>query len=301
MIAWRLLSNSIKAAFATAFFASPVWAQSDDATAAAPAVQTVSEVCAAVPPFDDAAMRPFLERVLTPGPQITPAAIPPETMTRLMALQKEAVARQAKDWANLCRYAADNAKAGSENTARRTVFLGDSITEYWRQGDPAFFTGPLQNRGISGQTTAQMVLRFYADVVALKPRVVHIMAGTNDVAGNLGAVSDDTIVANLTAMLDMAKANNIRAVLASIPPARFLSWKPGTTPGPRIAALNLRLRRLADSRGAVFVDYHAILRDDQGGFQAALANDGVHPNRQGYALMRPLAERAIALAARKRK
>ena len=246
-------------------------------------------------------MRPFLERVLTPGPQITPAAIPPETMARLMALQKEAAARQAKDWANLCRYAADNAKIGAENTAPRTVFMGDSITEYWRQGDPAFFTDPVHNRGISGQTTAQMVLRFYPDVVALKPRVVHIMAGTNDVAGNLGPVSDDTIVANLTAMLDMAKANRIRVVLASIPPARFMSWKPGMTPAPRIAALNLRLKQLADDRGAVFVDYHARLRDDQGGFQAALANDGVHPNRDGYALMRPLAERAIAQAARKRK
>ena len=241
MIARRLLSNSIKAAFAAAFFVPPALAQSGEVAAQAPAVQTVSEVCAAVPPFDDAAMRPFLEMVLTPGPQISPAAIPPETMTRLMALQKEAAARQAKDWANLCRYAADNAKVGSEDTAQRTVFLGDLITEYWRQGDPAFFTGPLQNRGISGQTTAQMVLRFYPDVVALKPRVVHIMAGTNDVAGNLGPVSDDTIVANLTAMLDMANANHIRVVLASIPPARFMSWKPGITPGPRIAALNLRL------------------------------------------------------------
>ena len=297
MIARRMLSNSIKAVLATAFFVTPAYAQSESA----PATQTVSDACAETPPFDEAAMRPFLERVLTPGPQITPAAIPPETMAKLMALQKEAAARQAKDWANLCRYSADNAKVGAEGTAQRTVFLGDSITEYWRQGDPAFFTDPVQNRGISGQTTAQMVLRFYPDVVALKPRVVHIMAGTNDVAGNLGPVSDDTIVANLTAMLDMAKANRIRVVLASIPPARFMSWKPGMTPGPRIAALNLRLKRLADNRGAVFIDYHASLRDEQGGFQAALANDGVHPNRQGYAVMRPLAERAIAQAARKRK
>ena len=275
-------------------------AQSVSATGGAPATQTVSDSCAATPPFDDAAMRPYLERVLTPGPQVTLAAIPPETMTKLMALQKEAVARQAKDWANLCRYAADNANVRDESAAQRAVFLGDSITEYWRQGDPAFFADSVRNRGISGQTTAQMVLRFYPDVVALKPRVVHIMAGTNDVGGNLGPVADDTIVANLTAMLDMARANRIAAVLASIPPARFMSWKPGLTPAPRIVALNLRLKQLAEARGAVFVDYHARLRDDQGGFQAALTNDGVHPNRDGYALMRPLAERAIALALRKR-
>ena len=297
MIARRMLSSSIKAVFATAFFVSPAYAQS----VSAPAAQTVSEACAATPPFDEAAMRPYIERVLTPGPQITPAAIPPDTMAKLMALQKEAAARQAKDWANLCRYAADNAKLRDNREPLRAVFLGDSITEYWRQGDPAFFSNIVQNRGISGQTTAQMVLRFYPDVVALKPRVVHIMAGTNDVAGNLGVVSDDTIVANLIAMLDMARANRIVVALASIPPARFLSWKPGLTPAPRIAALNLRLKQLAEARGAVFVDYHARLRDDRGGFQAALANDGVHPNRDGYSVMRPLAERAIAQAARKRK
>ena len=293
MIARRMLSNSIKAVLATAFFASPTWAQS----VSAPAAQTVGEACAATPPFDDAVMRPFLEMVLTPGPQVTPAAMPPETMAKFMALQKEATARQAKDWANLCRYAADNAGI---REAPRVVFMGDSIAEYWRQGDPALFNDSIRNRGISGQTTAQMVLRFYPDVVALKPRVVHIMAGTNDVAGNLGPVADDTIVANITAMLDMAKANRIGVVLASIPPARFMSWKSGVTPAPRIAALNLRLKQLADARGAIYLDYHARLRDEQGGFQTALANDGVHPNRDGYALMRPLAERAIALAARKR-
>lgn len=296
MIATRMLSNSIKAILVTACFATPAWAQS----VSAPTTQTVNEVCAVAPPFDDATMRTYLERVLTPGPQVTPTAIPPETMAKLMALQKEAIARQAKDWADLCRYAADNANVRDGRNPPRAVFLGDSITEFWRQGDPAFFAGTVQNRGISGQTTAQMVLRFYPDVVALKPRVVHIMAGTNDVGGNLGPVSDDTIVANISAMLDMARANRIAVVLASIPPARLMSWRPGLTPAPRIVALNLRLKQLAEARGAVFVDYHAQLRDDQGGFLAALANDGVHPNRDGYALMRPLAERAIAQALRMR-
>ena len=297
MIARRMLSNSIKAVLATALIVSPAYAQS----VSAPAAQTVSDACAAIPPFDDTAVRPFLEMVLTPGAPVDPARIPPDTMAKLMALQKEAATRQAKDWANLCRYAPDNANFRDSRNPPRAVFLGDSVTEYWRQGDPAFFTDTVQNRGISGQTTAQMLLRFYADVVTLKPRVVHIMAGTNDVAGNLGPVSDDTIVANVAAMLDMAKANRIGVVLASIPPARFMSWKPGMIPGPRIAALNLRLKQLAEARDAIYVDYHARLRDDQGGFQTALANDGVHPNRDGYALMRPLAERAIAQAARKRK
>jgi lysophospholipase L1-like esterase len=281
--------SSLQIAVIAAFFASPVRILAEPTHS-----QTVTDVCIAVPAIDEDSLRPFLEMVLKPGERIELNKIPPEAMAKLATLQKQATERQATDWANLCRYAAGNAKAHQGGKPQRVVFLGDSITEYWRQGDPAFFSDTVQDRGISGQTTAQILLRFYPDVIALKPRVVHIMAGTNDVAGNLAPVSDDTIIANITAMLDMAKANHIKVVLASIPPARFMGWKPGLSPAHRIALLNQRLRQLAGERGAVYLDYHSRLRDDQGGFQAALANDGVHPNRDGYAIMRPMAERAIA-------
>ena len=205
-------------ALSAVFFAFPVSAQDN--------------ICSTIPAVDYAQAKPYVEMVLTPGQKIDLSKIPPEDMTRMVALQKAATERQAKDWANLCRYAADNAKLVESGKPISTVFLGDSITEYWQQGDPTFFSDKLQDRGISGQTTAQILLRFYPDVVALKPRVVHLMAGTNDVAGNLGLVSDDTIIANITAMLDIAKANKIQVVLASIPPARFMSWKPGPDPCP---------------------------------------------------------------------
>ncbi len=272
---------------AAAFFTLPVSAQDN--------------ICSTIPAVDYGQAKPYVEMVLTPGQKIDLSKIPPDYLAKMMALQKVAAERQAKDWANLCRYAADNVTLAESGKPVSTVFLGDSITEYWQQGDPAFFFDKIQDRGISGQTTAQILLRFYPDVVALKPRVVHIMAGTNDVAGNLGPVSDDTIIANITAMLDIAKANKIRVVLASIPPARFMSWKPGLTPAPRINALNQRLQQLAKARGAVYVDYHSRLKDEQGGFHAALANDGVHPNRDAYAIMRPMAEKAIAQALAKRK
>jgi len=287
--------TALKVGLAAALFASPmrVWAEPAQS-------QTISDVCAVVPAFDDDPVRPFLEMVLRSGAQVELNKIPPETMTKLVTLQRQATERRETDWANLCRYSADNAKVNQVGIAQRVVFLGDSITEYWRQGDPAFFDGTVQDRGISGQTTAQILLRFYSDVIALKPRVVHIMAGTNDVAGNLGVVSDDTIIGNITAMIDMAKASHIKVILASIPPARFMSWKPGLSPAPRIVLLNQRLRQLAADRRAVYLDYHTRLRDDQGGFQAALSNDGVHPNRDGYAIMRPLAEQAIIQSNRRK-
>jgi len=294
-------NNASLGLFAAALLVSPLGAQTDTAPTDPAKNRTVTDICSTIPPLNDSAVRPLIELVLTPGDRIDPSKIPPDAMAKVAALQKASLERQAKDWANLCRYAADNAAVQAGGKTPRTIFHGDSITEYWQRGDPAMFGETVLDRGISGQTTAQILHRFYPDVIALKPRVVHIMAGTNDVAGNLGPVSDDTIIDNITAMIDIAKANGIKVVLASIPPAKFLSWKPGVTPAARIIELNRRLRALAKTRAAVFVDYHSQLKDDQDGFQTALANDGVHPNRNGYAIMRPMAERAIAQAERKRK
>jgi lysophospholipase L1-like esterase len=204
-------------------------------------------------------------------------------------------ARREQDWAGLCHFQADDA-AIMRGPPVRAVFLGDSITENWLRLDPSLFTGGVINRGISGQTSPQMLVRFYADVVALHPRVVHIMAGTNDLAGNTGPTSAMQYENNNRAICDLARANGIRVVLASIPPAAHFPWRPGLEPGPQIVELNRWLRDYAASRKMIFVDYTAVLADASGAMRADLSEDGVHPERAGYALMRPLAERAVAAA-----
>lgn len=244
----------------------------------------------------------FTEAVLTPGKVLNIAEIiktmPPETLAKMGAMQKAALDRQAKDWPFLCRYAAENAAVLESGIRPRVVFLGDSITENWKQGAPALFGPQTLDRGISGQTTPQILLRFYQDVVALRPRAVHIMAGVNDIMGNTGPTSDATIVNNIRAMIDLAKANRIRVVLAAIAPSKAFVAKPDMNLVPRIAAVNQLLADLARHKHVEFVDYAPVLANAQGGLKDALGNDGLHPNRDGYALMRPLTERAIARAAK---
>jgi lysophospholipase L1-like esterase len=204
-----------------------------------------------------------------------------------------------RDWANLCRFKhADAALARSSpgKSAARVVFLGDSITEGWLGGDPALFDHGNVNRGISGQTTPQMLVRFYADVVALHPRAVHILAGTNDIAGNTGPNSPEDFMNNIRAMSDLARANGIKLILGSIPPSTHLSWRPEVSPAPHIAKLNAWLERFAAAHHAIYVDYHAALAAPDGSMRADLSDDGVHPDRAGYAVMRPLAAAAIARA-----
>ena len=269
--------------------------------AAAPA-QAAADPC---PPVDAGYAKDlsaFTDAMLTPGKALNIPEIiknmPSDTLAKMGAMQKAASDRQAKDWPYLCRYAAENAAVLASHIRPRVVFLGDSITENWKQGDPSLF-GPLSlDRGINGQTTPQILLRFYQDVVALHPRVVHIMAGTNDISGNTGPSSDEAIVNNIRAMIDIARANNIRVVLASITPSKGFSMRPGFDPSARIAAVNQQLLRLAAERRVTWVDYFPPLVDSTGGFNPALANDGLHPNRDGYAAMRPLTEQAIARAAK---
>lgn len=238
------------------------------------------------------------EAFLVPGRKLSLADVPPSMMARIAEAQRLDAERAKKDWPNLCKFQAKNRAVLMADTRPAIVFLGDSITENWEQADPSYFNARVIDRGIGGQTTAQMVLRFYPDVIALKPKVVHIMAGTNDVASNLGPVSDDTIIDNIRAMVDMAQANRIKVVLGSIPPAKAFFWNPAAQPAERIQKLNIRLRDLASQRGAVWVDYHAKLTDADGGLPDALANDGVHPNRAGYAIMLGLAKQAIKRAQR---
>lgn len=208
------------------------------------------------------------------------------------AYDQELRRRGAGDWAGLCRYRAANAALAPE--AARVVFIGDSITENWLLADPEYFRGKLVNRGIGAQTSAQMLLRFRADVVALRPAVVHILAGTNDVAGNNGPIRPRDFQDNIESMVEIARANGIRVVLGSIPPAATFGWQPSLQPAPRIAALNQWLRAYAERNGLGHVDYHAALRGSGDELKATLGNDGVHPNRDGYALMRRLADAAIS-------
>ncbi len=207
----------------------------------------------------------------------------------------------AGDWANLGRYRASDDSIGPPASGeRRVVFIGDSITESWAPYFPTQFAGRKYiNRGISGQTSPQMLLRFRQDVVALKPRVVVILAGTNDIAGNTGPSTLEMIQDNIASMTEIAQANGIRVVLASVLPAYEFSWKRGVEPAPKIIALNSWIRRYAARADAVYLDYHSALADGRGGLQREFSSDGVHPNLAGYRVMAPLAERAIARALRR--
>ena len=185
--------------------------------------------------------------------------------------------------------------AAGEN---RVVFMGDSITEAWHfTGPDGSFPGkPYINRGISGQTSPQMLVRFRQDVVDLKPRVVVILAGTNDIAGNTGPMTLDDSENNLASMADIAAANGIRVVLCSVLPAFDFAWRKGLDPAPKIVALNQWIKTYAAQKGYVYVDFHSAMKDERDGLPANLSKDGVHPNPAGYAIMAPLVEVGIAKA-----
>lgn len=180
----------------------------------------------------------------------------------------------------------------------RVVFMGDSITEGWHFDAPGspFAGKPYINRGISGQTTPQMVIRFRQDVIDLHPRVVVILAGTNDLAENTGPMTLQQTEDNLRDMADLAAANHIRVVLCSVLPAYDFPWHPGLDPAPKIDELNAWIKQYAADKGYVYVDYHSAMKDQRDGLPASLSHDGVHPTDAGYAIMAPLAEAGIAKA-----
>jgi lysophospholipase L1-like esterase len=192
----------------------------------------------------------------------------------------------------LCHYRDDNKKLASA-TKQRVVFLGDSVTEYWKLGAPDLFTGDIVNRGVSGQTTSQMLLRFRSDVIDLKPAVVHILAGVNDMLSPIGTLHTRS---NLQAMVEFARTHGVKVILGTITPATRFWMVPNVELGPKIREHNAWLKRYAASEKIAFVDYTATLGDNALGIREELSNDGLHPNRNGYSLMTPLARAAINAA-----
>jgi lysophospholipase L1-like esterase len=178
---------------------------------------------------------------------------------------------------------------------KRVVFMGDSITEGWHLAD-SFPGKPYINRGIGGQTTPQMLVRFRQDVIELKPKVVVILAGINDIAWNTGPETLEQIEGNLASMAELAAANHIRVVLCSVLPAFDFNWSPGHVPAPKVVALNAWIKGYAAEKGDVYVDYHTAMKDERDGLPASLSKDGVHPLPAGYAIMTPLVEAGIKKA-----
>ena len=221
----------------------------------------------------------------------------------LLLLVSFSQAVYAQDWPNLGRYRAQNAKVKPPAPGvNRVVFMGDSITDFWIKRDPEFFKvhPSYLDRGISGQTTPQMLIRFRADVIDLKPKVVVILAGTNDIAGNTGPSTLRMIENNLASMCQLAQINHIKVVLSSVLPASKYPWRPGIHPAEKIVRLNKWMEKYARENGYTYLNYYPHLVNNVGGMQKRYAIDGwVHPNLAGYKVMDKYAVKAIQRALNK--
>jgi lysophospholipase L1-like esterase len=254
----------------------------------APAVLTVLTLCVTAPSL--------FSQATGAAPQ------PPKPAPQSVDYKNQHDHQLAVDFGGLERYKADDATLSPPASGeKRVVFMGDSITDGWKiSGPDGSFPGkPYVNRGISGQTTPQMLVRFRQDVIDLKPSAVVILAGTNDLAGNTGPMTLEQTEENFASMADLASANGIQVVLCSILPAFDYPWSPGLEPAPKIATLNQWIRSYAAQKGYVYVDYHSAMKDDRGGLPPALSKDGVHPLPAGYAVMAPLVEAGIEQALKK--
>lgn len=204
----------------------------------------------------------------------------------------------AQDWANLNKYREANISLEKVvNKVDRIVFMGNSITEGWNNHNPEFFQDSAYiNRGIGGQTTPQMLLRFRQDVLDLNPKVVVILAGINDIAGNTGTSTQKMIEDNIFSMAELAKSHGIRVVLSSVLPAYDFPWAPGLEPSQKVIALNKSIKQYADSNNHVYLDYFTAMVDSRNGLMEIYTYDGVHPNTKGYEIMAPLAKAAVQKA-----
>ncbi|PKB15159.1 SGNH/GDSL hydrolase family protein [Flavobacterium sp. 5] len=202
----------------------------------------------------------------------------------------------AQDWANLKRYEKENAALVIPKASeKRVVFIGNSITEGWLRVHPSFFDGkPYVDRGISGQTTPQMLLRFRQDVINVKAAVVVILAGINDIAQNTGPMTVEETAGNIFSMAELARANGISVIICSVLPASDFPWRPGMDPGPKVVTLNAILNKYAKEHNIPFVDYYSSMVNESLGLKKELGDDGVHPNEKGYMIMEPIVEKAIS-------
>jgi lysophospholipase L1-like esterase len=240
------------------------------------------------------AVVPLLFAVAQVSAQTKPATTSPTAAADEIARMQA----QLDDWAQLTRYRVENAALPAPATdEQRIVFYGDSITDNWGHHVGSFFPGkPYVNRGISGQTTPQMLVRFEQDVVHLHPTAVLILAGTNDIAGNTGPSTPEMIEDNFTSMAAIARQNGIKVILASITPAYKYPWKPGVEPVAAIHEVNQWLKAYCAREQFVYLDYYSAMADETGAMKPGLSSDGVHPTVAGYAVMTPLADAAIAQA-----
>lgn len=198
-----------------------------------------------------------------------------------------------KDWANLKKYASENQNIANQK-GNKVVFMGDSITEFWQVNDGNFFvSNAFLNRGISGQTTPQMLLRFRQDVIALQPKVVVILAGINDIAENTGPITIEGIMDNIISMCQLAKANQIKVVLCSVLPANHFNWNPKIQPAEKVIALNKEIKAYASKNGITYVDYFSAMVNNENGLDKKYGEDGVHPNLEGYKVMEALVMEVI--------
>lgn len=212
------------------------------------------------------------------------------------------LAAGAQDWPNIKRYEEANSRVTSPaNGEKRVVYMGDSITDAWINNDSTFFkSNNYYDRGISGQTTGQMLLRFREDVINLKPAAVVILAGINDIAENNGPSKLEDVMGNIISMAELAKANHIKVVLSSVLPAAAFPWRPAINPVEKVKALNEMIAAYAKKNNIVYLDYFTAMADDKRGLPTTLSTDGVHPNLAGYKIMEPLAQKAIAQALQKK-
>ncbi|MDN5396653.1 MAG: SGNH/GDSL hydrolase family protein [Chryseobacterium sp.] len=204
-------------------------------------------------------------------------------------------AQSAVDFANLAKYKDDNTLIVNAKKKVDVVFMGNSITEGWVKSHPEFFSeNNYTGRGISGQTSSQMLLRFQNDVVALKPKLVIINAGTNDIAQNTGVYDQHFTFNNIKAMADIAQSNGIKVIIASVLPAAAFPWRKEITDvAQKVDALNSRLKQYAQKNKLPFIDYNAAMRDEKGGLREGLSKDGIHPTLSGYTIMEPMIKKAI--------
>ena len=213
----------------------------------------------------------------------------------LTSLKTFSQKKQPMDWPNLNKYAIENKNLSNVSNQDRIVLMGDSITEFWKTTDNTFFQNTtLINRGISGQTTSQMLLRFRQDAINLKPEIIVILAGINDIAENTGPISLENILGNILSMAELAKTNNIKIVLSSVLPANKFPWRPDLQPAEKVIELNAMIEKYCQENKIPYIDYYSKMVDNQKGLDAKFTNDGVHPTLAGYKIMEPLLKEALA-------